>query len=186
LISRRGSSDSAESLEQFQFSFIHSIIDASMVQSELFSSRALQYATFFCDNALLGLDISCVQEINRNHELTRVPLGHPCVRGVMNLRGEVVTMLDLRTLMGLPRGTPSSRNRNLVVKCEGETFGLWVDGVADILTIDPQHITPPPSNLSIPEARLIRGVYQADHSLVMLVEPREILNASLSGIRAAA
>lgn len=157
-----------------------------MVTSETYSSRTVQYTTFYCDNSLLGLDIGNVQEINRNHDLTRVPLGHPCVRGVMNLRGEVVTMLDLRILMGLPKGTPSSRNRNLVIKCEGETFGLWVDGVADILTIDPQHITPPPSNLSIGEARLIRGVYQAEHSLVMLVEPREILNASLSGIRTAA
>jgi purine-binding chemotaxis protein CheW len=157
-----------------------------MVSSEHFSSRAHQYTTFYCDNALLGLDISFVQEINRNQDLTRVPLGHPCVRGVMNLRGEVVTMLDLRTLMGLPKGTTTSRNRNLVIKCEGETFGLWVDGVADILTIDSQNITPPPSNLSIGEARLIRGVYQAEHSLVMLVEPREILMASLTGIRVAA
>ena len=150
------------------------------------SSSATQYTTFYCDNALLGLDISYVQEINRNLDLTRVPLGHPCVRGVMNLRGEVVTMLDLRTLMGLPKGPQSIRNRNLVVKCEGECFGLWVDGVADILTIDSQFISPPPSNLSIVEARLIRGVYQAEHTLVMIVDPREILAASLTGIRAAA
>jgi purine-binding chemotaxis protein CheW len=150
------------------------------------SNRPLQYTTFFCDKAMLGLDISCVQEINRIHDLTRVPLGHPCVRGVMNLRGEVVTMLDLRNLMGLPKGPTTSRNRNLVIKCEGETFGLWVDGVADILTIDPSHITAPPSNLSIGEARLIRGVYQSETALVMLVEPREILAASLTGRRTAA
>lgn len=157
-----------------------------MSNTEIASTRATQFTTFYCDNSLLGLDISYVQEINRNQELTRVPLGHPCVRGVMNLRGEVVTMLDLRTLMGLPPGTTSIRNRNLVVKCEGESFGLWVDGVADILTIDPQDITPPPSNLSIVEARLIRGVFQAEKSLVMIVDPREILAASLTGIRTAA
>lgn len=65
-------------------------------------SQMTQYTTFYCGHCLLGLDISYVQEINRNFELTRVPLGHACVRGVMNLRGEVVTMLDLRNLMGLP------------------------------------------------------------------------------------
>lgn len=145
-------------------------------------SRTTQYTTFFCDKTLLGMDISFVQEINRSFDLTRVPLGHPCVRGVMNLRGEVVTMLDLRTLMGLPKGERTSRNRNLVIKCDGEIFGLWVDGVADILTIDSQEITAPPSNLSISEARLIRGVYQAETGLVMLVDPKEILSASLNGI----
>jgi purine-binding chemotaxis protein CheW len=145
-----------------------------------------QYTTFYCDKSLLGLDISCVQEINRNQELTRVPLGHPCVRGVMNLRGEVVTMLDLRILMGLPKGPITNRNRNLVLKCEGETFGLWVDGVADILTIDQNQITAPPSNLALGEARLIRGVYQTEQSLVIIVDPKEILTASLSGIRIAA
>jgi purine-binding chemotaxis protein CheW len=150
------------------------------------STRALQYTTFYCDNSLLGLDISYVQEINRNLELTRVPLGNPCVRGVMNLRGEVVTMLDLRILMGLPKSPNTNRNRNLVLRCEGETFGLWVDGVADILTIDARDITSAPSNLSLLESRLIRGVYQAGHRLVMLVEPRELLLASLTTIRAAA
>ena len=150
------------------------------------SSGVLQYATFYCDQSLLGLDISFVQEINRNLDLTRVPLGHPCVRGVMNLRGEVVTMLDLRILMGLPKTQNTDKNRNLVLKCEGETFGLWVDGVADILTIDSQDITPAPSNLSLVESRLIRGVYQAENKLVMLVEPRELLAASLTGIKSAA
>ena len=58
--------------------------------------------------------------------------------------------------------------------------------MADILTIDTQDITPAPSNLSLVESRLIRGVYQAENKLVMLVEPRELLAASLTGIRAAA
>jgi len=104
----------------------------------------------------------------------------------MNLRGEVVTMLDLRTLMGLPAGKSGPRNRNLILKCDGDIFGLWVDGVADILTIDSSAITQPPSNLSIAESRLIRGVYQSYKSLVMLVEPREVLSASLNLMRHAA
>ena len=95
-------------------------------------------------------------------------------------------MLDLRILMGLPKGPITNRNRNLVLKCEGETFGLWVDGVADILTIDQNQITAPPSNLALGEARLIRGVYQTEQSLVIIVDPKEILTASLSGIRIAA
>ena len=145
-----------------------------------------QYSTFYCGESLFGLDIGYVQEINRTSGLTGVPLAANCVRGVMNLRGEVVTMLDLRTLLGLPNDRNSVGNRNLILKCDGDIFGVCVDGVADILTIDSDAVTAPPSNLSINESKLIKGVYQTDTVLIMLIDPREILNASLVSIRTAA
>ncbi|MCU0720324.1 MAG: chemotaxis protein CheW [Pirellula sp.] len=145
-----------------------------------------QYSTFYCGDSLFGLDIGYVQEINRTTGLTRVPLAANCVRGVMNLRGEVVTMLDLRTLLGLPNDRKSVASRNLILKCDGDIFGVCVDGVADILTIDADAVTAPPSNLSINESKLIKGVYQTDTVLIMLIDPREILNASLVSIRTAA
>ncbi|XZE18445.1 chemotaxis protein CheW [Pirellulaceae bacterium SH449] len=144
-----------------------------------------QYSTFYCGGSLFGLDIGFVQEINRTSGLTRVPLATNCVRGVMNLRGEVVTMLDLRTLLGLPVAN-SEMNRNLILKCDGDIFGVCVDGVADILSIEADAITAPPSNLSINESKLIKGVYQSESKLIMLIDPREILNASLTAIRSAA
>ncbi len=145
-----------------------------------------QYSTFYCGDSLFGLDIGYVQEINRTSGLTRVPLAANCVRGVMNLRGEVVTMLDLRTLLGLPSDRSSLAKRNLILKCDGDIFGVCVDGVADILTIESDAITAPPSNLSINESKLIKGVYQSDTVLIMLIDPKEILNASLTSIRTAA
>lgn len=145
-----------------------------------------QYSTFYCGDSLYGLDIGFVQEINRSSGLTRVPLAANCVRGVMNLRGEVVTMLDLRTLLGLPNNGSATGNRNLILKCDSDVFGVCVDGVADILTIDADGVTPPPSNLSIQESKMIKGVYQTDTVLIMLIDPREILNASIASIRAAA
>ena len=147
------------------------------------SSQTAQYATFYCGKAVLGLDIQCVQEINRTTSITRVPLSPPCVRGVMNLRGEVVTMLDLRTLMGLPPAECTKNSRNLILKFDGEIFGLWVDGVADILAISEAEISAPPSNISIADSRMIRGVYQQEGNLVMLVNPAELLAVSLSMTR---
>ena len=145
------------------------------------ANAPVQYTTFFVGKTLLGLDIGVVQEINRNMILTRVPHSPPCVRGVMNLRGEVVTVLDLRYLLGLPPGEQTSHSRNIIMKCEGELLGVWVDRVADILSITTTDITPPPSNLSGIQARFVRGVYQQPQSLVMIVDPREILVASLAG-----
>lgn len=145
-----------------------------------------QYSTFYCGGSLFGLDIGFVQEINRTSGYTRVPLATNCVRGVMNLRGEVVTMLDLRTLLGLPVSNSDGTNRNLILKCDGDIFGVCVDGVADILSIEADAITAPPSNLSINESKLIKGVYQSESKLIMLIDPREILNASLTAIKLAA
>lgn len=145
------------------------------------ASVTIQYATFYVGGALLGLDISIVQEINRNMVLTRVPHAPPCVRGVMNLRGEVVSVLDLRYLLGLPPSEPTKHSRNIIVKCDGELVGIWVDQVADILSLSQNDVLPPPSNLGGFQARFVRGVYQQPESLVMIVDPKEILLASLSG-----
>lgn len=142
--------------------------------------QIIQYATFYVGEALLGIDISVVHEINRNMILTRVPHGPPCVRGVMNLRGEVVTVLDLRFLLGLPPSEPTVHSRNIILKCDGELIGVWVDRVADILSLLTQDVLPPPSNLTGMQARFVRGVYQQPQSLVMLVDQREILQASLN------
>ncbi len=95
-------------------------------------------------------------------------------------------MLDLRTLLGLRDKANSIGNRNLILKCDNDVFGVCVDGVADILTIDADAVTAPPSNLSIQESKMIKGVYQTDTVLIMLIDPKEILNASITSIRAAA
>lgn len=95
-------------------------------------------------------------------------------------------MLDLRTLLGLPVSNSDGTNRNLILKCDGDIFGVCVDGVADILSIEADAITAPPSNLSINESKLIKGVYQSESKLIMLIDPREILNASLTAIKLAA
>lgn len=143
------------------------------------SQAVMQVTTFYVGNALLGVDIGVVQEINRNMMLTRVPDASPSVRGVMNLRGEVVTVLDLRILLGLPQTTGSNASRNLIIKRDGELIGIWVDRVADILSINMQDVSPAPSNLDGIQAKFVKGVYQLPDSLVMLLDHRELINASL-------
>lgn len=153
--------------------------DKSKQKEEVKNSDVIQYATFYVGSSLLGLDISAVQEINRNLKLTKVPLGPPSVRGVMNLRGEVVTVLDLQMLLEQRPAETTQKSRNMIVKCDGELIGILVDRVADIVSISSSDIMPPPTNLSGSESRIVRGVYQMENSLVMVVIPKEIYQLSL-------
>ena len=117
-----------------------------------------QISTFFVGDILLGLDISHVQEINRHLDVTAVPHSPSFVRGVINLRGEVVTVVDMRTILGLPRGEVTRDCRNVVIHSEGELIGLIVDQIADILTIPIREIDPPPANVDGVEGRGGRAV----------------------------
>jgi purine-binding chemotaxis protein CheW len=144
------------------------------------NSTKTPYVTFRCGDSIFGIDIGCVQEINRNLSLTRVPLAPPFVRGVVNLRGEVVTMLELRVLMEQPRAEASLSQRSLILHSAGETFGLWVDSVSDIVELVPDDIASPPSNIAPSVARLVLGVYSTDTRLILLLDSEALFATSMS------
>jgi purine-binding chemotaxis protein CheW len=128
------------------------------------------YCTFRVDRLLLGVDVVEVQEVIRHREPTRVPTAPPSVRGLINLRGQIVTVLDLRERLGLaPCGPPSDPLMNVVVRVPGGAIGLVVDQVGDVLAFDETAPTEPPE--SIPEAVrcLVSGHYPLpDRSLLIL------------------
>ncbi|MCU0708296.1 MAG: chemotaxis protein CheW [Pirellula sp.] len=144
------------------------------------NSTQTPYVTFRCGDSLFGIDIGCVQEINRCLSLTSIPLAPPFVRGVANLRGDVVTMLDLRILMEQPRVESNIHQRSLILHSDGETFGLWVDSVSDIVEIDSDDIVSPPSNIEPSVARLVLGVYSHDSRLILLLDPDALFATTVS------
>lgn len=134
-----------------------------------------QLVTFDVGHATFALEINYIHEINRNLQVTQIPHAPDNVLGVMNLRGEVVTVLNLHVALGAERGEDTKFSRNLVVNYEGELVGLRVDRVADIVVIDPDRITAPPANLEGAARRLTRGVIQTEERLIMLIDLFEIL-----------
>ena len=142
------------------------------------SDSMLQVATFCVQNLLLAIDIALVQEINRQLVLTEVPHAPDNVRGVVNLRGEVVTVVDMRTILGLPRAEVSRECRNVVIQSGGEAIGLLVDRIADILTIPICEIAPPPANIDGVEGRFFKGVYTMDDSIAVILDVEEALAAT--------
>jgi purine-binding chemotaxis protein CheW len=135
----------------------------------------LQIVTFEVGGTSLALDIDCIQEINRSIQVTRVPHAPPEVLGVTNLRGEVITILDLHIVLGLGPSKKTASSRNLIVKHDDELFGLGVDKVSDIMKISSE-LSPPPANLQGFSRKLLRGVHQAEDRLIMILDLNELLH----------
>jgi purine-binding chemotaxis protein CheW len=135
----------------------------------------LQLATFYVGEMLLGLEIDQVQEINRCLDVTTVPHAPDWVRGVINLRGDVVTVIDLRSVLGLERGTVTKDSRNLIVNLSGELVGLCVDRIADIITISRDDIIPTPPNIGAVDQRFFSGVFTGENDIVAVLKLQEAL-----------
>lgn len=140
-------------------------------------SSEVQIATFYVGDLLLGIDIRQVQEINRHLEITRVPQAPPFVHGVSNLRGDVVTVVDLRKILGLP-ANESSEKRYVVLQSLGESIGLLVDEIADVLAAPAEDFAPPPSNIGGVERRFFSAVYTMDTELLVILNVQEMLESS--------
>lgn len=130
----------------------------------------IEIATFYLGDLLLGIVIGEVEEISRLQVVTPVPGAPACVRGVMSLRGEVVTVLDLRVVFGLGTTPCGCRTRNVIVQQSGEKTGLLVDGVADVIRARRSELLPPPANLNGADCKMFRAVYRLENDLVAVVD----------------
>ena len=136
----------------------------------------LQFATFYVGDILLGVDICQVQEINRQLNVTEVPQSPDHIRGVINLRGEVTTVADLRKILGLPPGEITRDGRNLIVTSQGESIGFLVDRISDILTLRSDQISPPPTNVDGTAGRFFSGVHTMESEIVVILNIEETLS----------
>ena len=130
----------------------------------------VELATFYVADLLLGIPIQEMEEISRCCDVTPVPGAPPSVRGVMSLRGEVVTVLDLRVVLGLDKTECAKQTRNVIVHSHGERIGLLVDRVADVVRARTADLLPPPANLSGLETTLFKAVHRTESELLALLD----------------
>ena len=133
----------------------------------------LDFVTFYLGDLLLGINIHTVQEINRQLDLTIVPHAPDYVRGTVNLRGEVVTVIDLRVVLNSHRTEIADGSRNIVVNSGGEQIGLLVDRIADVVKTVAGDIEPAPINVSGIDGRFFKGVYQMESELLVILDVEE-------------
>ena len=136
-----------------------------------------EFVTFRVGDALMGVSIRQVEEINRHVEVTAVPHAPDYVRGVINLRGEVVTVVDLRRILGLPPAEITKQTRTVVVHSKGEHIGLLVDRIADVVKARTDEIDSPPANVGGVEGRFFKGVHKLETELLVILDVDAALTA---------
>ena len=123
-----------------------------------------------------GVDIAAVEGIIKMQAITVVPQAPAFVEGVTNLRGKVLPVVDLRRRFGLPAADATKETRIVVVEMNGVTVGIVVDGVSEVLRVEPEAIEPPSPIVSTIDSAFIRGIAKVDQRLIILLDLAKILS----------
>src|SRR5260221_2657356 len=110
-------------------------------------ARTSQFCTFYLEKLLLGVELKGVQEVVRSLDMTKVPLAPPVVSGLINLRGQIVTAIDLRRRLGLPDRPPQQLPMNVVVRGDEGAISLLVDEIGDVQELQEDGFERPPATL---------------------------------------
>lgn len=138
-------------------------------------SATHQICTFYLGEQCFGLDVLNVQEIVAYQAITRVPLAHRVVRGLINLRGQIVTAIDLRRQLDLPDCDEECEPVNVVVQTDDGAVSLLVDEIGDVLEVTEHQFERPPEMLRGSARALIQGAYKLPDRLLVILDPKLIV-----------
>lgn len=149
-------------------------IETTTAKSEVAQTSG-QFSTFFVGDLFFGVDVLHVQEVLRPQLMTSVPQAPHVIEGLINLRGQIVTAIDMRRRLGLPQRAGDQAPMNIVVRTVDGAVSLLVDEIGDVLDMDSATYELPPQNLNPAAKELIRGVYKLkDRLLLVLDEERTV------------
>ncbi len=140
----------------------------------------LQLVTFEVAKEEFAVDILLVHEINRMMELTRVPQSPAEVEGVINLRGKIIPVVDLRKRFGFEATDSTEQSRIIVVEVKDRVIGFIVDRVHEVLRINANIVDPPPSMISTIDSDFVKGVGKLEDRLIILLEIERLFGAVCS------
>lgn len=126
--------------------------------------------TFTLDGHLYGVDVASVQEVLRGQPQTRIPLAPESVSGLINLRGQVLSAIELRARLGLPDRTGEAEAMLVVVRVAGETIALLVDSIGAVIDVDEEQFELPPDTLTGPSREFLHGAYKLESQLLLALD----------------
>ena len=139
------------------------------------AGQTVLLATFFVRDALCALDAAGIQEVIRLGPLTPVRHAPPDVAGILNLRGKIVTILDLGLRLGFPKIVPNGVSRIFIMEDRNEFVGLLVDRVDEVVEVERDDWQAPPANVRGIQGRFFQGVYRSGGRAITVLAPGPIL-----------
>lgn len=137
-----------------------------------------QLCTFYLDNHLFGVDAQSVQEVIRYQEMTHVPMTSPSVSGLINLRGQIVTAIDLRKRLGLTDRPKDKLPMNVVVRGDEGAVSLLVDQIGDVIEVEADLFELPPDTLRGTARSFVQGAYKLDAKLLLLLNTDQVVQVA--------
>jgi purine-binding chemotaxis protein CheW len=142
--------------------------------------QSQQLCTFTVDRYTFGVDVQKVQEVLRFQQMTRVPLAPWVVRGLINLRGQIVTAIDLRRRLGLPDAPAGTAPMCVILRTEQGAVSLLVDKIGDVREVHRDLFEPPPVTLRDLGRELIQGVFKLPDRLLILLDAEQTIGPAIA------
>lgn len=139
-------------------------------------SDAAEYVTTIVDNQLFGIPVLQVQDVLGPQRVTRIPLAPKEVAGALNLRGRIVTAIDVRTRLGLPKQGAGKRAMSIVVEHGGELYSLIVDEVGEVLSLPADRLESNPPTLDSGWRSVSLGIHRLEGRLLVVVDVARLLD----------
>jgi purine-binding chemotaxis protein CheW len=137
-----------------------------------------QFCTFFLDDLFFGVEVMKIQEVIRYQAMTRIPLAPGVIAGLINLRGQIVTAIDLRNRLELPSRPAGHMPMNVVVRTDDGVVSLLVDEIGDVLDVDEESFERTPETVTGVARELIRGAYKTKDRLLLVLDTDRAINAA--------
>jgi purine-binding chemotaxis protein CheW len=135
-----------------------------------------QVCTFRLGPLYLGIDVLDVREVLHQADVTTVPHADPAVEGLINLRGQIATTIDLRRRLEIDEVDPDTKPIHVVILSDGEPVTLLVDAIGDVVDVDPQTYEEPPATMTGTARELILGAYKLEDELLLILDVKRVVD----------
>jgi purine-binding chemotaxis protein CheW len=137
----------------------------------------MQFCTFFLNQIYFGIDVMQVQEVIRYQKTTPVPLAANDIKGLINLRGQIITVIELKRRLEMgSEVTTDEQAFNLILENDSQPVSLLVDKMGDVIEIDNQEIEPTPATLKGKISQMLQGTYKFENEFILILDVEKLLN----------